>query len=683
MSANDVYTKLRTAPDYHPSSVDLFDDCTLQAGDVVTVRSGSDSYSLPIFSQHLVWNGASTVQLESTGNEKRSDLPALRKKSLNTSYGLGSGAYGTQKGNEAKFKKYETHFEQTDEYFSLLATESEWDELAQEGHVTAYTQILQTARDITTVAAKTGIDGLAENETLYSKINQNAESISTEVARAQVEETSLSTRITQTATDITSLVTKTGVNSLGQNETLYSKINQNAESITTKVGKGEISSTINQTAQGVLIQAEKINLSGYVTVDDLEATNASISNLTSGKTSATLIITTALRVSHGFVWNEQPVAQHWFTVGNKTFWAMVTENHMADRMIVDYSDIPHYHAITATENNGQIVLTLGAAQAEEGTTNFNIAATQAYIDGVAAAKASIGITGSWKDGIYTASTTGQATAHTVSTELSEILLNGTPSKSGTYGLLVPVKVVDIDNATILTDNVTASAKTVWDAVTLSGSWNDGTYTVTAANGKTDSTELSEITNNGTPTKSGKSIVVPCKVTTTDGKTVLTDNVTGNASAVYNDGWAAARGKCSAPSAGTSTSFSVGIPSETVDESTSYTFTLTKGTPSASGGYVSVSRAGTVVARIDISNWWTKGYEAGVASVDTTSYYNSGWAAARAKVSIPTSGRGNRVKLYVPSATVGNQSYYIYKLTEDGTYAYIKYGSNTVATITLQ
>ena len=65
---------------------------------------------------------------------------------------------------------------------------------------------------------------------------------------------------------------------------LSAKITVNSEKIETKVSKGNISSTINQTAQGVLIRASKINLEGYVTVSDLKATNAEIENIISGKT---------------------------------------------------------------------------------------------------------------------------------------------------------------------------------------------------------------------------------------------------------------------------------------------------------------------------------------------------------------------------------------------------------------
>lgn len=57
----------------------------------------------------------------------------------------------------------------------------------------------------------------------------------------------------------------------------------------------------------------------------------------------------------------------------------------------------HYHDITATEgtgsNAGKILFTLGAPRSTEGTTNFNIAATQFYIDTLAAFEMALGDAG--------------------------------------------------------------------------------------------------------------------------------------------------------------------------------------------------------------------------------------------------------------------------------------------------
>lgn len=163
---------------------------------------------------------------------------------------------------------------------------------------TLYSKVTQTATDITSLVNKTGVNSLGQNETLYSKVTQTATDITSLVTKTGVNSLgpneTLFSKVTQTATDITSVVNKTGISSLGQNETLYSKITQNATEISQKVSAGDIASEINQTAQTVRISASKINLDGYVTASDLSATNATITNLTSGSTQATHLKGTTL-----------------------------------------------------------------------------------------------------------------------------------------------------------------------------------------------------------------------------------------------------------------------------------------------------------------------------------------------------------------------------------------------------
>ena len=82
------------------------------------------------------------------------------------------------------------------------------------------------------------------------------------------------------------------------------------------------------------------------------------------------------------------------------------------------------------------------------------------------------------------------------------------------------------------------------------------------------------------------------------------------------GWNSAVSQVSLPSAGTETSFSIGVPSSTYGEQETKTFTITKGATPGTTGYAAVSRSGTVVGRIDISNWYTTGKEDGYADGKT-------------------------------------------------------------------
>ena len=112
-----------------------------------------------------------------------------------------------------------------------------------EGH----SRITQNADEITSLVTKTGVNSLGSSETLFSKISQNATNITSLVTKTGVNglgaNETLFSKISQTADGVESLVLKTGVNSLGQSETLYSKISQTDSSInlivngTTAVGK--------------------------------------------------------------------------------------------------------------------------------------------------------------------------------------------------------------------------------------------------------------------------------------------------------------------------------------------------------------------------------------------------------------------------------------------------------------
>lgn len=131
---------------------------------------------------------------------------------------------------------------------------------------------------------------------------------------------------------------------------------------------------------------------------------------------------------------------------------------------------------------------------------------------------------------------------------------------------------------------------------------------------------------------------------------------------YNAGWAAAYGKVSVPtSTNTGGSISIGVPPSTVDGPTAtYTYSV-----SADNNYAYIKYGSTTVART------------------SNSAYSNGWAAAYGKVSVPTStNTGGSISIGVPPSTVdGTTDTYIYSLSTDSSYAYLKYGTTTVARVT--
>ena len=87
-----IYQRLASAPLFHPASVELLpEDWGIETGDVVSVKSGEETYSVPVYSHTLVWNGKSKATIESTGNQEREPLPELRRKEYQQGHATYSG----------------------------------------------------------------------------------------------------------------------------------------------------------------------------------------------------------------------------------------------------------------------------------------------------------------------------------------------------------------------------------------------------------------------------------------------------------------------------------------------------------------------------------------------------------------------------------------------------------------
>lgn len=297
-----IFSRLAQAPSFHPAGAKLFaDDWTLEPGDVVTVQSDGEDYSVPIYSMDLQWNGSSRVSIQSTGNQKREPLSALRRKE----YSSRRGGYGAQKELEDDFKEFETWKVETDE--TLESHAAQFVELDEAVEI-AQTTIGQTASDAYIVAEATGIlldenghpvldehghyqyDPNAENTTLSAKINTNATAITNEVTRATAEEGSLSGRITTEAGKITQIVTAVGADGTVTAASIVTAIN----------GSGDSS---------IVLSADHIDLEGVVTaeqldtrllnVDSLFATTGYNGTLYSNAVNAGTIYTSSIHMPYG------------------------------------------------------------------------------------------------------------------------------------------------------------------------------------------------------------------------------------------------------------------------------------------------------------------------------------------------------------------------------------------------
>lgn len=116
-SLQDIYDRLHSVSSFHPASAELFDDFLVEAGDIISVLSGESTFDVPIFSQHMQWNGSMMNTVQSTGNKERTALPPLQKRSKDRSYRAGQRL--TEQ--EETMHGYEVHTEETDRLFSKTA----------------------------------------------------------------------------------------------------------------------------------------------------------------------------------------------------------------------------------------------------------------------------------------------------------------------------------------------------------------------------------------------------------------------------------------------------------------------------------------------------------------------------------------------------------------------------------
>lgn len=101
-----IYQRLASAPLFHPASVELLpEDWGIETGDVVSVKSGTETYNVPVYSHTLVWNGKSKATIESTGNQEREPLPELRRKE----YQQGHATYTGFKAQQQEIDEHYQH----------------------------------------------------------------------------------------------------------------------------------------------------------------------------------------------------------------------------------------------------------------------------------------------------------------------------------------------------------------------------------------------------------------------------------------------------------------------------------------------------------------------------------------------------------------------------------------------
>ena len=483
-----------------------------------------------------------------------------------------------------------------------------------------------------------------------------------------------------------------------------SKLNVQADRIGLVVeGSGEnasikaasITAAINNGGSTVTISADKIIMDGQTVATQIGATNANITNLTTGTTKAmglwaatvradALTVASSISLSSGvsldvpgtFSINSENVTSRIISMDN-VIAAGPTKIYGTTSTAIDLS---HYHILTIAEGSGsdagKFIVTIGTttSTAGDGQANFNIAATQTYINGVAAATTS-GYNSGWGDAW---ALTGMSSAQSSTNTMTIYVPPQTPGSTSALSITLTVaengssgndKYVDI-----LIGGTTYARTTVTGGGTTQG-YNDGWAAAysrvsypTSAN--PSSTTLTVTVPYSTVDSSAMSLVYALRQNAWSGKTKTVDiqgnssgtvyaRTTVDASSIYDNGWAAARTRLSIPtSAGTSISYAITYPSATVDSTAAtQTYYLTADSDlSSNTAYAKLhvsSTTGTTVAQVSIKPIYDTGY-------------SRGWSTARGKIAYdPSTGY-----IVGPAATAGQAAgVNFYKYTKETTSRY--------------
>ena len=479
--------------------------------------------------------------------------------------GGGGGAAKQQAENNAteiEFQKirYDLQVVKDEKRFAVIATESWYEQMEGGGEtlVGQYTANVQTtARKLTSAFNVTGVkldsngDPVIDEETgdyvfdggnnsLSSQVDQTAAAIRSEVTRATGAESSLSSTITQTAGEI-----RTEVSQKVDQTTYNSYVSQTATQIAAKVGKTDV--TITNNGISITGVSGSLDISGlrtsvgaleadHVSTDDLDATNAVITNLRSGSSSFTGLSCTG-NISTGSI-----TSVGGFTTNSGTFTGhtiKITSVNSATFLGLGDLTLDHSHGITCSADaSGQVTITLGAAQSSNGSDSFNMAATTWYAGRVTAFKSAVSTAmgnARWNASggvsIYASLDTANKRV-AVTSATASITYPGDASPTS-----VNISLGNLDVTTAL-DNYYAAAQ---GAMGVTSSWNDNVLTFSAAvsNTKTDTVTITAdhscVYNPSTHqyTITGSALA--------DGTVVKTDAGTGSGTQAYEDGVADGKG----------------------------------------------------------------------------------------------------------------------------------------------
>lgn len=93
-SMQPIYERLNAVDGYNPLTAETYGDWAMEAGDIVRVVRGTEEYDVPIHSSTLVWRGKHRLSIDATGKKERDSIAKVSAQK----YGRGGAAVRSQQG---------------------------------------------------------------------------------------------------------------------------------------------------------------------------------------------------------------------------------------------------------------------------------------------------------------------------------------------------------------------------------------------------------------------------------------------------------------------------------------------------------------------------------------------------------------------------------------------------------
>lgn len=245
-----IFNRLSSFPAYHPGTITLFADWSLQAGDIINVTVDGKNYVYPIFTLAMRWSGGNTlISVTNSGNAVRPPVSATNRRKFSEgrrSYSIET----TINGLESRADRIEESVHQQGDEFSTVI-ETTRSQLS--------TQLQQTAEGFETRA-----------DSIEETVRQHSSDIEDLDGSIESTRKELTSELQQTASGIeakiTSLTTVTDdlEKSVTSVETSLSILDGEVEA---KVDADNMVSTLNLNKEGVKIAGKLIDITGTVSLN--------------------------------------------------------------------------------------------------------------------------------------------------------------------------------------------------------------------------------------------------------------------------------------------------------------------------------------------------------------------------------------------------------------------------------